>query len=971
MQLKYSYFITKKLQKKGGRIMKKLVCFITAGVLTMSLGMGGIAGANTNVTTDSAFQNLKEPHQPSKKKDEKGTTLEGSWKYTQNDKEISWDLKWEKITHSKGYRIYRSIDTEKNFELTAEITDKKVTTWTDKHIEFGKNYYYKVTYIHGNNESGDSNILEIDYEKDSDTDGLPDLIELQIGANLQEIDSDEDGLEDAFEYDFSRTSLTDKDSDANGISDSQEDSDQDGLTNIEEQEFTTDPFNKDTDLDGYLDGEEVKTYKTNPMNPDSDEDKLLDGMEATFGTDPLNPHTLNPSVLDGELEVEYSQEAEGNERDKKVNPTVIIKTTAENAISLSITNVENTFANLSSDLPGYLGAPFDFETDTPFNEATLSFEYDQSLESESDFRPEIYYYNEESEQLEKLENQQIDKKNNTVSAKVNHFSTYLLLNGTLFDEAWDREMRLPNTDENGNVQNIDVVFAIDSSGSMSWNDPDELRKEAAKSFVDRLRDLDQAAVVDFDSYARTLVSLTTDHAEVKFQIDTIDDVGGTNLYAGLSKAVQEVSKGPADHERLVIFLTDGDGSWSESALNAAKANNVKVYTIGLGYGTNQSLLSRIAGETGGKYFFATDASKLGEIFDETAGDTIDYDKDSDGDEISDYNEINGFRIENAIWVKTNPYSKDTDGDGFEDGEEVIISSLDTTNGSYYQTVSRPDIADTDRDGIADVNDRQPTIYDVSKTSLVLMSEIAYQNLESYEGKNVSDLSSLMSKSVQKRLPGLEGWEIANAEDSNWYDSGLGAIAFKHDKQMVIAYRGTEFELQGLNDILADVQLSLLNSNHQINNAQRFAANSILGNTDSTRLSITGHSLGGYLAQKVSYDTIEKNLPTEIIMWPGDVRKLSEKLDENFYDRSLTFGAPGFGGIGISPIPWNHLFSDKYNEEIINYRIEGDLLSAPYDKVGLKVKLDNFEVSDITGDEDDESVHGPHSLSEYYAHFINQ
>lgn len=66
-----------------------------------------------------------------------------------------------------------------------------------------------------------------------------------------------------------------------------------------------------------------------------------------------------------------------------------------------------------------------------------------------------------------------------------------------------------------------------------------------------------------------------------------------------------------------------------------------------------------------------------------------------------------------------------------------------------------------------------------------------------------------------------------------------------------------------------------------------------------------------------------------------------------------------------------MFSDKYNEDIINYRVEGDIISALYDKVGLEVKLDNYVVSDITGDQDDEAAYDPHSLSEYYAHFIDQ
>lgn len=953
--------------------MKKLLSLFTVSMLVLSVSVGGIADAATYGKNDSAFQNLKDSENPSKQKDEVGTLLNGTWKQNTDESKFIWELSWEKVVFSKGYRVYRSLDNQDDFELMAEITDKKKVFWIDDNIDFSKKYFYKVSYIHGNNESADSNILEIDYEKDTDQDGLPDLIELDIKSDPLNKDSDGDSLEDSFEYNDSKTSLTKKDSDANGVTDDQEDLDKDDLTNLEEQQLSTFPFMDDSDQDGFLDGEEVHVYHTNPLNPDTDEDKLTDGMEPVFGTDPLNPNTKSQDLLDGELQVEHVTETELTERDQKVNPTVTIKTTAENATSLVITNVEDMFANLSNDLPGYLGAPFDFETNEDFNEATLTFKYDQSLEDvTSNFRPEIYYYNEETEQLEKLANQDFDREKNTVSAQVKHFSTYILLNGVLFDEAWEREMRIPNTDEEGNVKNIDVVFSIDSSGSMSSNDRDSLRKEAASRFVDRLREEDRSAVVDFDNTARTLVELTSDKTKVKYAISRIDSSGGTNLYRGLQKAVDEIVKnGNEDHGKYIIFLTDGDGSWNESALNSAKDHNIIVYTIGLGYGVNQSLLKRIATETGGKYFFATDASNLGDIFDETAEDTIDDAKDSDLDGISDFNELNGYRIENTIWIKTDPNKDDTDGDGLKDGEEVILSSLNMNSGTFYNTISRPDKYDTDKDGISDGNDKRPKEYDVSKTNLVLMSEIAYVNLESFEGQDITDLREQLKESVNKRLNALDGWKIANAEDSNFYDSGMSAIALKKGKQMVIAYRGTEFNAGGLNDILSDLQMTMLNSNHQINNAKRFAATSILDNTTTTNISITGHSLGGYLAQKISYDIIENELSSDLMMFPWNIYKLNKKLDTDYYKQSVTFGSPGFGGLGIGPISIFDLLSDKYDNKVVNYRIDGDHLSELYAKLGLEINLENLKVSEITGDVDDEGILGPHSLSEYYSHFIDQ
>jgi OOP family OmpA-OmpF porin len=78
------------------------------------------------------------------------------------------------------------------------------------------------------------------------------------------------------------------------------DSDGDGLTDDEELELGTDPYDPDTDSDGLSDGEEVNTYETNPLQPDTDWDLLRDGPEVkTYGTDPLVADTDKGGVSDG------------------------------------------------------------------------------------------------------------------------------------------------------------------------------------------------------------------------------------------------------------------------------------------------------------------------------------------------------------------------------------------------------------------------------------------------------------------------------------------------------------------------------------------------------------------------------------------------------------------------------------------------------------------------------------------------
>lgn len=77
------------------------------------------------------------------------------------------------------------------------------------------------------------------------------------------------------------------------------DSDDDGLINVDEADFGTDPTNPDTDADGLLDGTEVLVAEgsgcPNPLNPDSDGDTISDGDEADLGTNPC----LTDSDADG------------------------------------------------------------------------------------------------------------------------------------------------------------------------------------------------------------------------------------------------------------------------------------------------------------------------------------------------------------------------------------------------------------------------------------------------------------------------------------------------------------------------------------------------------------------------------------------------------------------------------------------------------------------------------------------------
>lgn len=138
---------------------------------------------------------------------------------------------------------------------------------------------------------------------DSDNDGLTDGDEVNnYQTDPLSVDSDSDGLTDYLEVVTYESDPLSEDSDSDGMpdqweilnqlaineNDAQIDSDTDGLVNIDEFDYGTDPNEPDSDNDELLDGAEVHTYSTSPINRDSDADRMTDGWEVENLLDPLD-----------------------------------------------------------------------------------------------------------------------------------------------------------------------------------------------------------------------------------------------------------------------------------------------------------------------------------------------------------------------------------------------------------------------------------------------------------------------------------------------------------------------------------------------------------------------------------------------------------------------------------------------------------------------------------------------------------
>lgn len=260
--------------------------------------------------------------------------------------------------------------------------------------------------------------------------------------------------------------------------------------------------------------------------------------------------------------------------------------------------------------------------------------YDRTLE-DKEFDPALYYFNEENQLLELVDNQ--INENGKVIAHLEHFSKYILINKTEYVKNWNYTFL--QMDDKNKFSGLDIAFLIDDSGSMLWNDTNDDRGAVTRGFIDKLADNDRASIISFNNYANTLSGFTSDKDTLMDSTYKLYSRGGTNLSSGISQALKLFNLLENDQTRLkyIVMLTDGDGTYDSNYTKLALDNNIIIDTIGLGSSVSSSVLSAMAETTGGQYYHINNAEELYYIFD-TIAEKSDYYKDSDNDGISDYYE---------------------------------------------------------------------------------------------------------------------------------------------------------------------------------------------------------------------------------------------------------------------------------------------------------------------------------------------
>ncbi len=211
--------------------------------------------------------------------------------------------------------------------------------------------------------------------------------------------------------------------------------------------------------------------------------------------------------------------------------------------------------------------------------------------------------------------------------------------------------QLGSVREDATTRGIDIVVALDVSGSMAAEDfqPQNrlgVAKEVVAEFV-RRRTQDRVGLVIFGGKSLTKAPPTTDTAVLLRQLEDVklhQLPDGTAIGSGLATSLTRLRRSTAK-SKVIVLVTDGANNAGEidpgTATDLARAMEIRVYAVGVGKGgrvpmpiqvrdptsgqvirrtitipvaIDEGLLKRIAAQTGGEFFRATDPDSLRSIF---------------------------------------------------------------------------------------------------------------------------------------------------------------------------------------------------------------------------------------------------------------------------------------------------------------------------------------------------------------------
>jgi Ca-activated chloride channel homolog len=170
---------------------------------------------------------------------------------------------------------------------------------------------------------------------------------------------------------------------------------------------------------------------------------------------------------------------------------------------------------------------------------------------------------------------------------------------------------------------VNLVLLVDTSGSMEGKAITDARA-ASLALLDTMSPKDHFAVVSFDSKADVLLPSTriddADLKELRSKIGAMKAQGTTDMVAGLRKALDQAEGAiEKDGVNRIVLLGDGvpnDDREISSLVAEAATRNISITTMGLGNDYDETLMGSIAQQSGGKFSYVEDSTKVTAFFKE-------------------------------------------------------------------------------------------------------------------------------------------------------------------------------------------------------------------------------------------------------------------------------------------------------------------------------------------------------------------
>ncbi len=396
------------------------------------------------------------------------------------------------------------------------------------------------------------------------------------------------------------------------------DADNDNVLNSAEERSNTNPRNADTDADGLDDGGEA-SLGTDPNNPDTDGDGLYDGFEIMSGLDPTKTST-DGSTKDSDVRVSH----------KTTCGELTLEVTGDaNAADVSVCDMD--IFGISSNT-GIIGHAYDLVSDHKFDSAKITFKPDKKELERKNLKLSkltVLKFDAGTKTYNKIESK-VDGDAGTVSADIQVYGTYALGSENAVNET-------PVTQ---------IAFLLDNSGSMypvelcevsPENDVDFKRLSFAKSLITKLSEEEEKylfSIAKFTGNYTLMQGFTDDTKKLDKAFEEIrndDEIfDGSHIETALSECMKTFEKSKEKLTRnIIVMLSDGasdeqNAESIESLTSRANENGIIIMTIGLGKEADRDRLRELASQTGGKYYSASDADALENIYQQIIA-TLNYD----------------------------------------------------------------------------------------------------------------------------------------------------------------------------------------------------------------------------------------------------------------------------------------------------------------------------------------------------------